>query len=53
MALYARNKWPDIGSPNLKLISYLKDQQEQGSKIILWTCRTGEIRRGCPFLLRS
>lgn len=36
------NKWPDIGSPNLKLISYLKDQQEQGSKIILWTCRTRE-----------
>ena len=37
------NKWPDIGSPNLKLISYLKYQQEQGSKIILWTCRTREM----------
>ena len=34
------NKWPDIGRPNTELISYLKEQQKSGSKIILWTCRS-------------
>ena len=37
------NQWPDIGDANEELISYLKKQQEDGSKIILWTCRTGEL----------
>ena len=37
------NKWPEIGEPNVELIDYLKDQQSQGAKLILWTCR-GEDR---------
>ena len=37
------NKWPEIGEPNKELIDYLKDQQKQGVKLILWTCR-GEDR---------
>ena len=36
------NKWPDIGEPNDKLISYLKKRQVDGDKLVLWTCRTGE-----------
>ena len=36
------NKWPDIGEPNTELIRYLKRENEQGSKIILWTCREGD-----------
>lgn len=36
------NKWPDIGEPNRELIDYLKDQQKQGVKLILWTCRSEE-----------
>ena len=36
------NKWPDIGEPNIKLIDYLKKRQEDGDKLVLWTCRTGE-----------
>lgn len=36
------NKWPDIGEPNRELIDYLKDQQKQGVKLILWTCRSNE-----------
>ena len=34
------NKWPGIGEPNIELINYIKDQRLNGSKIILWTCRT-------------
>lgn len=37
------NKWPQIGKANEKLIEYLIDQQNTGNKVILWTCRTGEL----------
>lgn len=36
------NKWPEIGKPNTELIAYLKERQEAGDKLILWTCRVGE-----------
>ena len=36
------NKWPEIGKPNIKLIEYLKTEREQGTKIILWTCRVND-----------
>ena len=35
------NEWPNIGAANFELIMYLKREQRKGSKIILWTCRTG------------
>lgn len=34
--------YPKIGVPNRKLIHLLKRLQEEGSQIILWTCRCGE-----------
>lgn len=37
------NKWPEIGEPNESLMKYLNDRQEAGDKIILWTCRTGNL----------
>lgn len=37
------NKWLEIGEPNKELIAYLKKRQEAGDKLILWTCRVGEI----------
>lgn len=37
-----KNKWPDIGEPNYRLIGYLIDEQKSGSKVILWTCRCGK-----------
>ncbi len=37
------NKWPEIGEPNKELIAYLKERQTAGDKLILWTCRVGEI----------
>jgi hypothetical protein len=36
------DKWPEIGEPNTALIDYLKKRQEQGDKLILWTCRCGD-----------
>lgn len=33
------DKWPEIGKPNTELITYLKDQQVAGNKVVLWTCR--------------
>lgn len=36
------NKWPDIGFANHKLIFELKVERDNGAKLILWTCRTGE-----------
>lgn len=37
------NKFPEIGEANKEMIKYLKDRQEAGDKLILWTCRIGEI----------
>lgn len=31
-----------IGEPNMTLINHLIKRRKKGSKIILWTCRTGE-----------
>lgn len=37
------NKWPEIGEPNKELIAYLKERRAAGDKLILWTCRVGEV----------
>ena len=36
------NKWPEIGAANWDLIYYLRSWQEQGAKLILWSCRSGD-----------
>lgn len=38
----AFGQWPLAEQPNTKLINKLIALQEDGNKIILWTCRTGE-----------
>ena len=35
--------WPDIGAPNTALIRWLKARRRAGDKVILWTCRCGEM----------
>ena len=35
--------YPDLGEPNTALIEILKEKQAAGDKIILWTCREGEL----------
>lgn len=37
------NRWPEIGKPNQELIGYLVGRRQQGDKVILWTCRSGEL----------
>lgn len=33
------NQWPEIGEPKKEVITYLKERQTAGDKLILWTCR--------------
>lgn len=37
------NAYPEIGAPNLPLIDKLISRRRLGAKIILWTCRDGEM----------
>lgn len=39
-----RNKWPEIGEPNDILLGFLKEAREQGSKVVLWTMREGDMQ---------
>lgn len=48
-----REKYPDIGDANTALINYLINQKKRGSKIILWTCRTGELLQKAVELCRQ
>lgn len=36
-------KYPQLGEPNRELINFLKGRQQAGDKVILWTCREGEL----------
>ena len=39
-----KNKWPEIGEPNTKLIEHLIMMQSMYEiRLILWTCRVGEM----------
>ena len=35
--------WPWIGEPNWNVINRAKDEQKNGAKLILWTCREGAV----------
>ena len=37
------NAWPEIGVPNLHMLDALKHRREEGDKVILWTCRSGDL----------
>ena len=37
------NKWPEIGDPNWNAIHTLLDHKSDGGKVILWTCREGQM----------
>lgn len=37
------DKYPELGEPNMELIEFLKERRLAGDKIILWTCREGEL----------
>lgn len=35
--------YPELGEPNMELIEFLKERRAAGDKLILWTCREGEL----------
>ena len=37
------NCYPDIGSARTEVIEYVKNEKQNGAKIILWTCRADEL----------
>lgn len=37
------NKWPDIGEPMWENISRLREEKRRGRKLILWSCRSGDL----------
>lgn len=34
--------WPNIGEPNWNVITALQEERNNGTKLILWTCRSGK-----------
>lgn len=38
-----KNLYPKIGDPLPKVVDFIKRQQESGNRVILWTCRTGNL----------
>lgn len=38
----AKNAWPEIGAPNIALITILTIFRKNGGQAILWTCREGD-----------
>lgn len=37
------NAWPEIGAPHEDVIAAALAERAAGTKLILWTCRTGEL----------
>lgn len=37
------NNWPEIGEPRFETIGYLLKEKKEGAKLILWTCRVGDM----------
>ena len=37
------NAWPEIGAPHLNVIYAAKAERAAGTKLVLWTCRCGEL----------
>lgn len=37
------SKWPELGEPNMPLINELIRRRNNGDKLILWTCRDGDL----------
>lgn len=45
--------YPQLGEPNTELINYLKERQQAGDKIILWTCREGDLLKSAVKFCRN
>jgi len=41
--LTLESKFPEIGTANIYLIDWLIEERKKGNKVILYSCRTGEL----------
>ena len=40
--ILCKNRFPEIGEPNYRIISYIRQLMDRGHEVILWTVRNGE-----------
>lgn len=45
------DKYPEIGKPKMDIIDKLRKEQVNGAKLILWTCRTGDLLKAAVSFL--
>lgn len=45
------DKYPEIGKPKMDIIDKLRKEQANGTKLILWTCRTGDLLKAAVSFL--
>ncbi len=36
-------KYPELGAPRMELFRFLNERRQAGDKVILWTCREGDL----------
>lgn len=41
--LNTAKKYPELGRPRVELFEFLIERQQAGDKVILWTCREGDL----------
>lgn len=46
-------EYPELGEPNTELFQFLIHRQQCGDKIILWTCREGDLLKEAVIYCRA
>lgn len=46
-------EYPKLGEPNTELFQFLIKRQQSGDKIILWTCREGDLLQEAVIYCRA
>lgn len=46
-------EYPELGEPNTELFQFLIHRQQSGDKIILWTCREGDLLQEAVIYCRA
>lgn len=46
-------EYPELGEPNTELFQFLIKRQQSGDKIILWTCREGDLLKEAVIYCRA
>ena len=46
-------EYPELGEPNTELFQFLIQRQQSGDKIILWTCREGDLLKEAVIYCRA